>query len=524
MRFGPMHPVCKEASETLGMTVAASDMQIASHPGLPEGTVLADGLFTITSALGAGGFGITYRATDNVLGRPVVIKECFPDDFCLRGEDRRTVILRSAEKAEQVESIVRMFMSEARAIAKLRHPTIVGVHSAFEENNTAYMALDLLDGTDLFNLIVAQKDNGFSPAWVTQTLLQLLDAIEQVHAADLLHRDISPDNIMIEPSGNPVLIDFGAARGDASRRTRAVSSLLVVKDGYSPHEFYAPGSTQTPSSDLYALAATFYHVISGKAPVNSQTRVMEIANQKPDPFLPLAGRIQGYDDAFLQAIDQAMRIMPNERIASAAQWRDIIKSSAAAQAEQIKAAQPAAPIQPDPNLEKKLTALIESTNAEVRKSAGRKPKLPPAPKPVATSRPPEWVEEFNREGRAIQAEKARSRLLGLEDAPEQGAAAAADPFGREGRPSTDTDWVEKAKEKQDRMREEREQDWAAYQAEQRPQSRAVASSGEPGVSPTDGAPGDPQTEPGMSVGTVIKYLLVSVFIGLCGFGAVLLVA
>ncbi|MCY4179458.1 MAG: serine/threonine-protein kinase, partial [Litoreibacter sp.] len=209
------------------MTAAASDIQVASHPGLPDGTELAGGLFTITGALGAGGFGITYKATDNVLGRPVVIKECFPDDFCTRGPDGRSVGLRSAEKDSQVRSIVQMFMSEARALAKLRHPTIVGVHSAFEENNTAYMALDLLDGTDLFNLIVAQKD-GFSPKWVKATLLQLLDAIEQVHAADLLHRDISPDNIMIEPSGNPVLIDFGAARGDASRRTRAISSLLVV--------------------------------------------------------------------------------------------------------------------------------------------------------------------------------------------------------------------------------------------------------------------------------------------------------
>ncbi|MEM7752545.1 MAG: serine/threonine-protein kinase, partial [Pseudomonadota bacterium] len=192
---------------------------------LPIGTKLSGDQFTITGHLGAGGFGITYRAEDNVLGRTIVIKECFPEDFGVR--HGTNVVARSANYAKPMRSIVRMFMREARSLAKLRHPNIVGVHRAFEEHETAYMALDLIEGRDLFDIL----DRGsprLSPARVKDILLQLLDAIEKVHEMGLLHRDISPDNILIEKTGTPVLIDFGAARADSGgRHTRAVSSLLV---------------------------------------------------------------------------------------------------------------------------------------------------------------------------------------------------------------------------------------------------------------------------------------------------------
>ena len=94
-------------------------------------------------------------------------------------------------------------------------------------------------------------------------LLKLLDAVKYLHARDILHRDISPDNILIDPRGEPILIDFGAAREEATRTSRVLSSIHTVKDGYIPQEFYIAGSAQGPSSDLYALAATFYHIITG---------------------------------------------------------------------------------------------------------------------------------------------------------------------------------------------------------------------------------------------------------------------
>ena len=144
---------------------------------LPIGTMLSDGKFTITGSLGFGGFGITYRATDNVLGRAIVIKECYSEEFCAR--DGVLVVARSAAYTQQCRSIVEMFMREARSLAKLRHPNIVGVHSAFEENGTAYMALDLIDGPDLLDILETQSVS-FSPARVKEIVLQLLGAIARV--------------------------------------------------------------------------------------------------------------------------------------------------------------------------------------------------------------------------------------------------------------------------------------------------------------------------------------------------------
>ena len=384
------------------MDANAAHMTPPVDEDLPVGTVLCGDQFTITDRLGAGGFGITYIAKDNTLGRTVVIKECFPDDSCYRkGKD---VVPRSSSQADPVDSIVRMFMREAQSLAKLRHPNIVGVHRAFEENRTAYMALDLIDGRDLIDVMEDQSAT-LSPARVKDILVQLLDAIEKVHELDLLHRDISPDNIIIEKNGTPVLIDFGAARSDSSRRTRAVTSLMMVKDGYSPQEFYVAGSIQAPCSDLYALAATFYHLISGEAPINSQTRMIEVAGNKPDPCEPLAGRILGYDETFLQAVDTAMHIHPSERLQSAAQWRALIADVPASDASQESA--PTSDLGLD--VELSLSKLVEETNDVVRKTR----LIAIEPEEVEPEEPekpevPDWLEEFNRE--SLEASKPAAPL------------------------------------------------------------------------------------------------------------------
>ena len=394
-------------------------MTALADDALPVGTSLLDGQFTITGHLGAGGFGKTYRAEDNILGRTVVIKECFPEDYCTR--DGLDVVARTEAHVAPFESTVNMFVREARSLAKLRHPNIVGVHRAFEENQTAYMALDLIDGDELFGFLDT-KQQTLTPYRVKEILLQLLGAIEKVHDLDLLHRDISPDNIIIEKDGTPVLIDFGAARGDASRRTRAMSSMLVVKDGYSPQEFYVPGAAQTPSCDLYALAATFYHVLSGDVPPHSQTRMVEAAGRRPDPCIPLEGRIEGYDKAFLQASDKAMQIHPGDRIQSAAEWRSMITATGRVETAEDIANTIMAENELSPRMIETLARLVEETNKEVRKSqkieaqAKAKEKPKPAPKQnfVKQNVRPAWVDEFNREGREIE-----------QKAAEEAAAAAA---------------------------------------------------------------------------------------------------
>ncbi|MBR2656093.1 MAG: serine/threonine protein kinase [Loktanella sp.] len=287
---------------------------------LKPGTKLLHGQYTIDSFLNAGGFGITYLARDS-LDRKIVIKECFPGAFCRRS--RFVVQARSRAHQNELKSIVRLFVQEARSLSKLDHPNIVGVHQVFEDNDTAYMALDFVEGLDLLDMIEDPKTS-LTPAQIKSILRDLLGAVGFIHDQGMLHRDISPDNILIDKAMRPVLIDFGAAREQATKQTRVLSALRVVKDGYSPQEFYIAGSDQGPSSDLYALAASFYHLISTDVPTNSQARLAAIAAGDPDPYNKLAGRISGYDDAFLAAMDKALSVLPKDRLQSAKAWLDMM--------------------------------------------------------------------------------------------------------------------------------------------------------------------------------------------------------
>lgn len=283
---------------------------------LAPGSKLLSGQYEILRYLSSGGFGITYLARDS-LNRTVVIKECFPEAFCSRVN--KTVRARTQNYVNDFRSIVKLFIREAHALSRLQHSSVVGVHQVFEDNETAYMALDLVDGKDLLDIIDTGQPK-LSPQQVRKLTLELLDAIGHVHSQDLLHRDISPDNILVDKSNRPVLIDFGAAREEASRKSRVLSAVLVVKDGYSPQEFYVAGSQQLPCSDLYALAATLAHLITGEAPPNSQARLAALASNQPDLYVPLAGRFPAYDDDFLAAIDKAMNIVPSERLQTAEEW------------------------------------------------------------------------------------------------------------------------------------------------------------------------------------------------------------
>lgn len=288
---------------------------------LKPGTQLLRGQYTIVKFLNSGGFGITYLARTS-LDREVVIKECFPGSYCRRNE--LAVTPRSRAHLGEFQKIVRLFVQEAKSLAKLIHPNIIGVHQVFEDNETAYMAMDYVDGRDLMEMI--EKDRAsLTPALVVPMLRKLLVAVGFIHGHGMLHRDISPDNILLDKNRDPILIDFGAARQQASEvGGKALSAMRVVKEGYSPQEFYVSGSIQNQSSDLYGLAATFYHVISGEAPPDSQARLVAIAEDSKDPYVPLAGRIEGYPEAFLAGIDKALRVLPRDRLQSAQDWIDLI--------------------------------------------------------------------------------------------------------------------------------------------------------------------------------------------------------
>jgi len=381
---------------------------------LPEGSMLESGKFRVERQVGAGGFGITYLATDVFLNRNVVIKECYPEAFCVRFGDQ--VRVSSPKFEAQYDKTVNMFMLEARSIAKLRHPNIVTVHHVFEENETAYMVLDMIHGRDLADMI-DDEDDVLNPDHIREITVKVLDAIDLVHRNDLLHRDISPDNILLDKWGSPTLIDFGAAREDASKKSNDVSTMLVVKDGYSPHEFYVTGGKQGPWSDLYALGATLYHLISGDSPPNSQDRVATMASGEADPFVPLTGRFPQYDKEFLQAIDKAMSIAPKDRVQTAKEWLSLIEQDS----KKVKMVQ----IPESRSLTKSLSELIEETNKAVFSELTEpKPEEPAKPKAPTSKNgfQPAWVEEFNRETVEV-AERKKAEARAAAEAARQAELA-----------------------------------------------------------------------------------------------------
>lgn len=284
---------------------------------LLPGTTLFHGTYKITRFINSGGFGITYLAQDS-LGRDVVIKECFSSTFCRRAQTR--VRARSQGTREHMSRIVKSFLNEAQSLARLKHPNIVGVHQVFEDNDTAYMALDYIKGHDLLE-IIDEKRADLSPDQIVRMTGKLIAAVGYIHDNQLLHCDISPDNIFVTSAGEPILIDFGAARRTASGAAQKYSGLSVVKDGYSPHELYTAGGNSGPWSDLYALAASLYNAITGTPPVNCQARLAALAEKRADPLKPLTGSVEGYPKGYLETIDRAMAVMPAARFQTAADWQ-----------------------------------------------------------------------------------------------------------------------------------------------------------------------------------------------------------
>lgn len=407
---------------------------------LPPGTKLCQGQYTVVRYLNSGGFGVTYLAHDS-LGRKVVIKECYPGAMCCRTD--KTVRLRSISHETDFDRVVALFEREARALAHLSHPNIVGVHQIFDDNGTAYMAMDFIEGPDLFDLLEIQPER-FEPPEVVRILKHLLGALSYVHQNGMLHRDISPDNILLAPGGMPVLIDFGAAREDAARATRALSRIHTVKDGYSPQEFYLAGSAQEQSSDLYALAATIHHLIVGNAPPNSNVRLAAVAQDQPDPYVPLSGKIQGYDPAFLAALDQSLNLFARDRIKTADDWLDMISGKA------VPAA--AGPLTDDMHLT--ISKLVSETDSFIeaapRAEAEARARREAIPDPLEAQRAAErayWA-EVNEELEAIRRDIEREEAMTRKQAEEEArrlamAEANTGPaeIGADRRGSGLTGWV-----------------------------------------------------------------------------------
>lgn len=300
---------------------AAPAVSVDHVDALPVGARLGE--FEILALLGVGGFGMVYKAFDHSLHRHVAIKEYMPAALAARAQGQQLSV-RTSTDLQTFQAGLASFVEEARLLAQFDHPSLVKVFRFWEANNTAYMVMPLYQGMTLKQARAFMRKPP-PEAWLRKLLWAVLDALRVLHENDTLHRDISPDNILVDKTGNPILIDFGAASEQVVRATRVLTGRRVIKEGYSPQEFYLTGAEQSPASDLYSLGATFYHVITGSPPPESQRRLARVAEGEPDPYQPLAGRFDGYPPGFLEAIDKAVRVMPKDRIQSAGDWLDWIR-------------------------------------------------------------------------------------------------------------------------------------------------------------------------------------------------------
>lgn len=234
---------------------------------LNKGTFLQGGKYRIEKVLGQGGFGITYLATQTNLNRKVAIKEFFMNDLCSRNELTNQVRYTSSNKTF-VDNFKKKFSKEARTISALNHPNIIRIYDNFEENGTAYYAMEYIDGASI-NDILNEKGK-LQENVALQYIREVANALHYIHSKHINHLDIKPGNIMVRNSDNTVvLIDFGVAKQyDLSTDEGTTSTPVGVSHGYSPIEQYSDGGVKnfSPQSDIYALGATLYRMVIGEKP------------------------------------------------------------------------------------------------------------------------------------------------------------------------------------------------------------------------------------------------------------------
>ena len=276
---------------------------------LQIGTILHD-RYEIKDILGAGGFGITYKAWDNTLQTEVCIKEYYPVGIANRTVTASQVsVYTNADEASYKRGMQR-FLREARGLAKLGSvKNIVNVHDYFEENNTAYMVMEYLKGKTL-KCFVRENGGKVNEDVAIHVACSVLEALQHVHAVGIIHRDISPDNIYICDNMEVKLIDFGALKQEIAEVNKSTS--IILKYGFAPPEQYTSNSREQGAwTDIYAVGATVYYILTGLIPQDSVMRMME------DVLVPLEEIIPSISKNFSDAIMKAMSLNIRDRFASA---------------------------------------------------------------------------------------------------------------------------------------------------------------------------------------------------------------
>ncbi|MGI9303670.1 MAG: protein kinase domain-containing protein, partial [Gammaproteobacteria bacterium] len=281
--------------------------------------------YQIDRILGQGSFGITYLARDVNLDSLVAIKEYMPTELAVREHDS-TVHPVSEDRLDNYRWGLERFLSEAKTLARFKHPNIVRVLNVFEEHGTAYIVMEYEDGDCLADLLHIDKYR--EESFLRRILYLMLDGLILIHDAGFIHRDIKPGNIFVRRDASPVLLDFGSARLALGGRTQTLTGL--VTPGFAPYEQYH-GGKEGPWTDIYGLGATCYRAIVGKTPIDALTRSTAWVEKQADPLEPVSqvDTDHFYSPHFLNAIDCAMSFRESERPQSIPEWKRMLEGDRA---------------------------------------------------------------------------------------------------------------------------------------------------------------------------------------------------
>ena len=271
--------MCKNPDDAKICMKCGKKMIADNHPHhLKPGTIL-DNKYLVGNAIGEGGFGITYVGLDLTLDMKIAIKEFYPSGYANRNNTvSNNVTLNFQNEGEYFKTGRESFLREAKSIAKFHdEKSIVDVRAFFEENETAYIIMEYLDGENLSDRL---KNVGtFEPAELFRLFIPIMQTLEKMHRENIIHRDISPENVRMISDGTLKLMDFGSARYYAGMEKKTMS--IEYKPGYAPYEQYNKSGNQGPWTDVYGLCATIYRCITGVAPVDSLERCQHDTLKKP---------------------------------------------------------------------------------------------------------------------------------------------------------------------------------------------------------------------------------------------------
>ena len=269
--FGDEFEICPHCGYIIG-----TQAEEAVH--MEPGTLLYD-RYIVGKVLGYGGFGVTYIGWDGKLEQKVAIKEYLPSEFSTRMPGQSRVTVFNGEKNEQFHDGLNKFVEEAKHLAKFQSEGgIVKIFDSFKENDTAYIIMEYLDGETLSQYLKREKT--ISEDVAVAMLIPVMESLQVVHDEGLLHRDIAPDNIFLTKTGEVKLIDFGASRYATTSHSRSLT--VIIKPGYTPEEQYRSRGDQGAYTDVYAIAATLYKMITGKTPPDAMERRAKYENENRD--------------------------------------------------------------------------------------------------------------------------------------------------------------------------------------------------------------------------------------------------